>query len=359
MITNLSFGQTTRIIGNLNGLPDGEIFLVKSGSGVKDSSHTIRGKFDFELNFRDTLNLYFLEHYDLKGNKTLLYFKSKTKGPGGFTAGTFFLDKDTIRIKGKVKKFHSRNLKMPEHTRVRRVNSPVKGGNQTSVIYNLDFNFYKPVTEHSFRQLSKTIARYPYSVYLLKELNAHRSAYSAFQLEELFSGFDTGVIRSALEGDNIGSSIKNKENSSKYIAEITLKNVNNRFEKLIDGQANVNMIILWASWCVPCLAEIPDLKKVFEKYKNDKRVHMVSVSIDAAEIKWRMALGQFNMAWQQLWLPSELKQTFFDVFELDGNIPVILFTNGKGEILKKITGRSKAKTKEYKSFLESRRGMKN
>ncbi len=39
---------------------------------------------------------------------------------------------------------------------------------------------------------------------------------------------------------------------------------------------------LWASWCVPCLEELPQLDAFAKKYKN-KGVHVVPISLDKSE----------------------------------------------------------------------------
>ena len=44
----------------------------------------------------------------------------------------------------------------------------------------------------------------------------------------------------------------------------------------------VILIDFWATWCVPCLAEMPHLEKMWEKYKG-KGFSVVAVSMDSAD----------------------------------------------------------------------------
>jgi len=46
------------------------------------------------------------------------------------------------------------------------------------------------------------------------------------------------------------------------------------------------MIILWASWCSPYIAEIPDFTKIYEKNKNNAKFFMTSVSLDSENGNW-------------------------------------------------------------------------
>ena len=58
---------------------------------------------------------------------------------------------------------------------------------------------------------------------------------------------------------------------------------------------------IWATWCKPCVAEIPDLKKIEEKFK-DKNIAFISVSIDSQKDyeKWKKFISDKNMSGIQL-----------------------------------------------------------
>ena len=59
------------------------------------------------------------------------------------------------------------------------------------------------------------------------------------------------------------------------------------------------LIDFWASWCKPCIGDIPYLKAVIEKYKNDS-IQFVSVSLDTDEKKWKKAITVNNLNWLQV-----------------------------------------------------------
>lgn len=58
----------------------------------------------------------------------------------------------------------------------------------------------------------------------------------------------------------------------------------------------VLLIDFWASWCKPCRNEIPNVKKLYELYK-DKGLEVVSVSIDQNEKAWKKAVKDENLQW--------------------------------------------------------------
>ncbi len=50
-----------------------------------------------------------------------------------------------------------------------------------------------------------------------------------------------------------------------------------------DFSGKITVINIWASWCKPCIGEIPLLNKVVEKYKDDKSVQFISLTDDDIE----------------------------------------------------------------------------
>lgn len=60
-----------------------------------------------------------------------------------------------------------------------------------------------------------------------------------------------------------------------------LQNVRD-LEAIKDGaKGNVLLVNFWASWCKPCVAEFPELVKLYKNYK-DKGFQLVFISLDDA-----------------------------------------------------------------------------
>ena len=56
----------------------------------------------------------------------------------------------------------------------------------------------------------------------------------------------------------------------------------------------------WASWCTPCMNEIPNLKSAYKRFKS-KGFEIVSVSVDDESDDWIKAVKDNGMDWVQLW----------------------------------------------------------
>lgn len=58
------------------------------------------------------------------------------------------------------------------------------------------------------------------------------------------------------------------------------------------------LLCFWASWCGPCVQNIPFLKKIDSIYR-DKGLQLISVSSDRNETDWLAALQKYDMPWLQ------------------------------------------------------------
>lgn len=66
------------------------------------------------------------------------------------------------------------------------------------------------------------------------------------------------------------------------------------------GKNKVVLLDFWASWCTPCMNELPNLKDAYKKFKS-KGFEIVSVSVDDGTEEWIKAVKDNGMNWVQLW----------------------------------------------------------
>ncbi|MCF6222153.1 MAG: TlpA family protein disulfide reductase [Flavobacteriaceae bacterium] len=92
-------------------------------------------------------------------------------------------------------------------------------------------------------------------------------------------------------------------------------------------------IDVWATWCGPCIAEIPALKSTEEKYRN-KNIAFVSMSIDKKKDydKWRTMVVEKELSGIQLFAPNDWKSDFVSDYGIMG-IPRFILIDPEGNIV--------------------------
>lgn len=97
-------------------------------------------------------------------------------------------------------------------------------------------------------------------------------------------------------------------------------------------RGKIVLIDVWATWCVACRAQIPDLRQVYKKY-HGKGFEIIGIAIDDDKKKWLEAIAKDKQAWPQFSEFKKLSQTkFMQRFFLYG-IPVNYLLDGEGNIL--------------------------
>jgi len=70
--------------------------------------------------------------------------------------------------------------------------------------------------------------------------------------------------------------------------------------KLEDLRGKVVVMDFWATWCGPCVAALPDMKRLYEKYKSREDFVMVGVSLDWEKEKVVKFCEEREIGWLQL-----------------------------------------------------------
>ncbi|MBA4321174.1 MAG: TlpA family protein disulfide reductase, partial [Flavobacterium sp.] len=104
--------------------------------------------------------------------------------------------------------------------------------------------------------------------------------------------------------------------------------------KLEDLKGKYVYIDIWATWCGPCRAEIPSLKKIEEKY-HGKNIAFVSISVDVDKDheKWKNFVTEKQLGGIQLFADKNWNSDFMMSYGVN-SIPRFVLIDPNGKIVK-------------------------
>jgi len=115
--------------------------------------------------------------------------------------------------------------------------------------------------------------------------------------------------------------------------EFTYENHKGGETSLKDLSGKYVYIDVWATWCGPCIREIPSLKIVEEEYHN-KNIEFVSISIDVEKDyeKWRAMVTDKELGGIQLMADNDWNSKFVTSYGIKG-IPRFILVDPQGAIV--------------------------
>jgi thiol-disulfide isomerase/thioredoxin len=126
--------------------------------------------------------------------------------------------------------------------------------------------------------------------------------------------------------------------ASDPLPSVRLPDLNNVLQPLHAPEDDVTVVNFWASWCTPCLAEIPQLVAFHDRWKS-KRVRVVGVAVasgNAADIR-RFAV-EHHMDYDLLVMDESAARRYFGRLRVLASLPITLVVDHLGVIRRRFYG---------------------
>lgn len=117
-----------------------------------------------------------------------------------------------------------------------------------------------------------------------------------------------------------------------YSQQVKLINIDQLQERIKNGKDSTYVVNFWATWCAPCIKELPHFEKLGAEYKAEK-LAVLLVSVDFTS-KLTSAVVPFvkrkNLKNQVFLLNESSPQEYIDRIDpsWSGSIPATLFIKG-------------------------------
>jgi peroxiredoxin len=176
--------------------------------------------------------------------------------------------------------------------------------------------------------LTSFMGLYTYNLHILD------NKFVSSEVEPLFNRFSE-----ALKGSELGKQTIEKLEIGKRrqpgvkATDFTQNDLNDKPFTLSSLRGKYVLVDFWASWCVPCRAENPNVVKAYTQLK-DKNFEIVGVSLDQGKAAWAEAVRKDGLPWIHV---SDLKGWKNDVALMYGisSVPQNLLIDPKGQIIGK------------------------
>lgn len=110
-------------------------------------------------------------------------------------------------------------------------------------------------------------------------------------------------------------------------------------EKDLDGKplsiagykGKIVLVDFWATWCGPCVRELPNVLKAYENY-HSKGFEIIGISLDQDETKLKDFIKEKNMPWQQYFDGKGWNSKLGGKYGIQ-SIPATWLLDGEGKII--------------------------
>tara|TARA_R110002072_G_scaffold71203_5_gene171012 strand:+ start:763 stop:1365 length:603 start_codon:yes stop_codon:yes gene_type:complete len=139
-------------------------------------------------------------------------------------------------------------------------------------------------------------------------------------------------------------------NYDAYLPAIDVLDPTGQNVNITDSGGQYTILNIWATWCAPCVKELPSLKQLDTTLKRGKKWRVIAVSIDFQENLGKLSAFTKKYDVEDIANYYDYKRGIQKNVNV-GSLPVTLILNPSGKILYEIHGDALWHSKEIIDFL--------
>lgn len=150
-----------------------------------------------------------------------------------------------------------------------------------------------------------------------------------------------GIFQPTISSNPEANIVSNSNNGIKF------RNQKGEIVSLSSLKGKVIFINFWATWCPPCIAEMPSINQLQEKYRGNSKMVILMVDVDSKPEKSTKFMQRKNFNLEVYTPASAIPNSF-----LESNIPTTVILNKNGEIVFKHEGGADYTNSEFINFVD-------
>jgi thiol-disulfide isomerase/thioredoxin len=194
---------------------------------------------------------------------------------------------------------------------------------------------YSTVAEKLGRELIKDFPDKPESYhYLVLAAQAAEIEQQTERARTLLKELNTGNVPTKVRGE-VDEALAKLDRVGKPL-DVNFTAIDGREIDLAAMKGKVVLVDFWATWCGPCVAELPHVKEAYEKLHSNG-FEVIGISFDQDKPTLESFVKEKGMEWPQYFDGKGWQNDFGKKYGIRG-IPAIWLVNKKGELVTTYAG---------------------
>ncbi|MCM4158637.1 TlpA family protein disulfide reductase [Antarcticibacterium flavum] len=165
---------------------------------------------------------------------------------------------------------------------------------------------------------------------------------------EVLGFLQRGILATGIMNPDLDKDTNLADNKTQPVADFSMSFINSKGERvdMEDLRGKVIFLNIWATWCPPCVAEMPGINKLYKDVDKDK-VAFIMLSVDQ-DFQKAIDFNSRKGYDFEVYAPAGVLPSLYQ----SASIPTTYVIDASGKLVLTHTGMGDYYTKKFKEFLK-------